>query len=63
MSPVGGVKVKNLNMKKIYPKKTQTPKCKHLFWKDRNPNTCFNCGKTEEELLEEFFKEKYEKKN
>ena len=27
--------------------------CRHQFWKDRLPPYCFNCGKTEAELLEE----------
>jgi len=25
-------------------------KCNHQFWKDKNPATCLNCGKTEQEL-------------
>lgn len=29
-----------------------TNKCEHEFWRDRNPNTCLNCGKTEKELIE-----------
>ena len=29
---------------------TQKSKCKHQFWKDRNPPGCMNCGKTEDEL-------------
>jgi len=28
-------------------------KCDHKFWKDRQPPGCFNCGKTEQELLME----------
>jgi hypothetical protein len=30
-------------------------KCKHLFWRDRNPPQCINCGKTEQELDKEYF--------
>lgn len=29
------------------------PPCKHKFWKDRNPDVCLNCGKTELKLLRE----------
>src|SRR3990167_7791848 len=25
--------------------------CQHQFWKDRSPETCLNCGKTEIELF------------
>ncbi len=28
--------------------------CKHQFWKDRNPENCLHCGKTETELQHEY---------
>lgn len=33
-------------------------KCHHIFWKDRNPETCMNCGKTERQLVEESLTER-----
>ena len=34
-------------------KESLIKKCEHQFWKDRNPATCLNCGKTEQELIKE----------
>ncbi len=28
----------------------------YQFWKDGNPDKCFNCGKTKEELFKETYK-------
>lgn len=28
----------------------EMPVCKHVFWSDKNPNQCFNCGKTHEDI-------------
>ena len=33
--------------------KKRLNRCDHMFWKDRNPPNCFNCGKTEIELWQE----------
>jgi len=37
----------------------ETDNCKHTFWKDRIPDTCFNCGKTEAEIQENFYFQKF----
>lgn len=42
----------------IWDKECIDNMCDHIFWKDRNPPQCLNCGKTEREI----FNEKYELK-
>lgn len=50
-------------MNEIYFKKNEDNLvCKHQFWVDRNPDTCFNCGKTEWELFKETYISKSELK-
>ena len=40
---------------------SNTNEHQHQFWKDRNPDTCFTCGKTEKELYVTLTIEEYNK--
>jgi hypothetical protein len=44
-------KIKYKNAKEMW-EDLREPEKEHLFWRDRNPPNCLNCGKVEKVLIE-----------